>query len=51
MNAVNAPICMAPVSMRCAPNHGTATVEALKITMTIGKARAISLPTASAVPV
>ena len=49
MNAVSEPICMAPESTRCAPNHSTATVEALKVNITIGKTRAISRPTATAV--
>ena len=51
MNAVMAPISIWPFSIRCAPNHSTAMVEALKMIMTTGKAIAISLPTASAVPV
>ena len=51
MKAVSAPISIWPLSIRCAPNHSTATVEALKMIMTTGKASAISLPTASAVPV
>ena len=51
MNAVSEPICMSPSSIRSAPNQRTATVEALKITMTTGKARAMSFPTARAVPV
>ena len=51
MNAVRAPISIWPLSTRCAPNHSTATVEALKMIMTTGKASAISLPTARAVPV
>ena len=51
MKAVREPICISPASMRCAPNHSTATVEALKMIMTTGKASAMSLPTASAVPV
>ena len=51
MKAVSEPICISPVSTRCAPNHSTATVEALKMTMTTGNASAMSLPTASAVPV
>ena len=51
MKAVSSPICIWPFSTRCEPNHRTATVEALKISMTIGKIIAISRPTASAVPV
>ena len=51
MNAVSAPISICPLSIRCAPNQSTATVEALKMTMTTGNASAMSLPTASAVPV
>ena len=51
MKAVSAPICISPLSTRCAPNHSTATVEALKMTMTTGNTRAISRPTARAVPV
>ena len=51
MNAVSSPICICPLATRWAPNHRTATVEALKISMTIGKTSAMSRPTASAVPV
>ncbi len=51
MNAVSSPICIWPLSTRWAPNHSTATVEALKMIMTIGKTSAMSLPTARAVPV
>ena len=51
MKAMSAPTSISPDSTRCAPNQKTATVEALKMTMTMGKASAISRPTASAVPV
>ncbi|OPZ51480.1 MAG: hypothetical protein BWY91_02675 [bacterium ADurb.BinA028] len=51
MNAVSAPTCMSPASTRWAPNHRTATVEALKTSMTSGKTRAIRLPTPSDAPV
>ena len=51
MNAVSAPICMSPFSIRTAPNHRTATVEALKMTMTTGNASDMSRPTETAVPV
>ena len=51
MKAVRAPICIVPSSTRTAPNHSTATVEALKMTMTSGKASAMSRPTATAVAV
>ena len=51
MNAVSAPTCICPLSTRWAPNQSTATVEALKMSMTIGKTSAMSRPTASAVPV
>ena len=51
MKAVSAPICICPESTRIAPNQRTATVEALKMTMTIGNASAMSRPTARAVPV
>ncbi len=51
MNAVSAPTCISPVSTRCAPNHRTATVEALRISMTVGKIIACRRPTRSAVSV
>ncbi len=51
MKAVSAPICICPSATRWAPNHSTATVEALKISMTMGKTSAMSRPTARAVPV
>ena len=51
MNAVSDPICMSPLLTRPAPNHSTPTVDALRMTMTMGKISAWRRPTASAVPV
>jgi hypothetical protein len=50
-NAVSAPISMAPLSTRCPPNHSTATLEALNISMTYGNITAISRPTRNDVSV
>ena len=38
---------MSPLSMRCAPNQSTATLDTLMTSMTSGNISAISLPTAS----
>ncbi len=49
--AVRAPTCISPLSTRAAPNHSTATLETLRISITVGKMSAVSRPTRSAVPV
>lgn len=43
-NAVSWPICMSPLSMRCAPNQTTATEETFTTVMTVGNISAISRP-------
>ena len=45
------PICIWPLSTRWAPNQSTATLEMLRMNMTIGKIEAISRPTEVAVEV
>lgn len=41
---MSAPICMPPLSMRCAPNQTTAIDEMFTTVMTIGNISARSLP-------
>ena len=38
---------MPPLSIRCAPNHSTATLDTFTTSMTVGNISAISRPTAS----
>ncbi len=51
MNAVSAPICMLPSSTRWPPNHSTATVLTLRISITAGNIVAIQRPVLSATAV
>ncbi len=44
---MSAPICMPPLSMRCAPNQNTATLEMFTTPMTTGNISDISRPTRS----
>ena len=44
MNAVSAPICIAPPSTRCPPNQNRPTIETFMMSMTIGNIVAIHRP-------
>ncbi len=44
---MRAPICIPPLSIRCAPNHITATLETFTTNITLGNMKAIIRPTRS----
>ena len=48
---MSAPIFISPLSMRPAPNHNTATLEALRMNITVGNITACKRPARSAAPV
>lgn len=50
-NAVSAPICIPPLSMRCAPNQTTATDDTFTTVITTGNISAISRPVANCISV